>query len=667
MSSSSQESTQEAREIREEIDGALAKRSVSGGLAYLVLMTVFFLATPAVSDHPTGAVVQIGWFVALVLVRLALARTFATSYPRHPRRWAMTFRVVTLLLGLSWGIACALWTRALGHSFATIIVIISTAGVAAGGMTALGPSVGLAHAYIGCILGPSLVGFALAGDGSREAIGLAASFVLFGAFLVIEARRVHQAFVLAVRKTHLLGQRAGELAERTRRMKELLDTVGQGFLSVKPDGSMASERSAILERWLGPCRDDEPVWAYLGRTAPTAAIWLRMGLDTLVADELPSELVIAQLPQRIRAGERYLDLEYRPTMVDGKVSSLLMILSDVTSEVERRRSDEEQHDLMRIFQHMRTDRRAVVEFVAEANRLAADLATSATASNADVLRWIHTLKGNTGLFGLTALARLCHDLETSVAESGEPVSPQQRAELAQAWHAAARRIDSFLGGDTREVDVARAEYLAVIAAVESGAPRVEIVDRLRRWELEPSERRLARIAEQARDLARRLGKGDIDVVVEPNDLRLPPERLGGFWSAFVHIVRNAVDHGLEAPGDRVALGKPAHGQLTVRTFVDASEFVVSLEDDGRGIDWDRVADSARSRGLACTTRAELEAALYAPGVSTAEVVTEISGRGIGMASVRTEVHNLGGHLALESERRRGTRWMARFPRSVLAA
>jgi len=93
---------------------------------------------------------------------------------------------------------------------------------------------------------------------------------------------------------------------------------------------------------------------------------------------------------------------------------------------------------------------------------------------------------------------------------------------------------------------------------------------------------------------------------------------------------------------------------------------VSIEDDGRGIDWDRVAASARSRGLPHATRDDLESALYVDGVTTAAVANEISGRGVGMAAIRSEVHDLGGRLALASEPCRGTRWTARFPRSVLS-
>lgn len=79
---------------------------------------------------------------------------------------------------------------------------------------------------------------------------------------------------------------------------------------------------------------------------------------------------------------------------------------------------------------------------------------------------------------------------------------------------------------------------------------------LRNIEREPAERRLARISEQAKALARRLGKGEIVVATESNDVRMDPNRWSPFWAAFAHMLRNALDHGLERPEERVALGKP---------------------------------------------------------------------------------------------------------------
>ncbi len=655
----------EAVAIRFEIDQMLAKRSVAGVFAYMLLLTIFLATTSAVTAYPSAAAVAIAWAVIVSAARLAVARSFATAYVRHPVGWARQFRATTLLAGLSWGVGCAVWTRAVGFGAASMIMLISTAGAAAGAMSSLGPSVRLAQAYLTAILGPTVVYLAVGGDGSRTTLGFASVFVLYLGFLAVGSKQVHDNFVLGVRKTFLLEQRAEELAERTRRMKVVLDTVGQGFLSVTVDGRMANERSAILERWLGSCGAEELVWEYLGRTAPEAALWLELGLNSLAAGIMPSDLVVAQLPRRFRAADRHIEIEYRLTLVGDTVATILMVLSDVTNEVERLRSEQEQRELLSVFERIATDRTGVVEFVTETDRLAARLADGADAPAIDVRRWIHTLKGNAATFGLEGLSKTCHELESLAEESGEPITPAQRAALALVWDANAQRIKSLLGGDRAALQVTRVEYDSLLAAVDGEVPHAELGRVMRAWTLEPTEVRLLRIAQQARSLARRLDKGDIAVVVEANGVRLPIERFAGFWGAFVHVVRNAIDHGLETPDERTAAGKLAPGTLTVRTFADDSELVVSLEDDGRGIDWDRVATSARKHGLPHQTRADLEAVLFADGISTKEVTTELSGRGVGMGAVLAEVRDLGGQLSVSTTSGRGTRWTASFPRCVM--
>lgn len=655
----------EALAIRTAIDATLAKRSVAGVFAYLLLLAIFLVATPALEEYPTAGVAALAWMVVLGVVRLGVARSFGTSYERRPARWVAQFRVATLLAGTSWGAGCALWTHAMGLGAASMIMLVATAGVTAGAMSSLGPSVRLARAYLACMLGPTILDLVLRGDGSRVTFGFATVLVLYLAFLTVESSRHHEAFVLAARRAFLLEQRAAELAERNRRMKIMLDTVGQGFLGVTPDGCMFNERSAILERWLGPCGPADTVWDYLGRVAPEAGLWLELGLTGLAAGVMPVDLVVAQMPRRFRAADRHIDIEYRPTLVGTTVTKVLMILSDVTNQVERERSEQEQSDLLRVFERITTDRAGVVEFVAEMDRLVEQLAVDENAAAVEVRRWIHTLKGNAAIYGLEALSRTCHDLESVVDESGEPVNAVQRAALVRAWHANADRIKSLLGGDKPALQVTCAEYTELLDAIEAGASRVELVQAMRQWKLEPTEIRLLRFAQHARSLAHRLEKGDIAVVIEANGLRLPADRFGPFWSAFVHVVRNAVDHGLETPDDRLALGKPGAGTLTVRTFVEDTELVVSLADDGRGIDWARVASTARLHGLPHETPAELEAVLFADGISTKEVATELSGRGVGMGAVLSEVRGLGGRLTVVSESGRGTRWTARFPRGAM--
>jgi two-component system chemotaxis sensor kinase CheA len=129
----------------------------------------------------------------------------------------------------------------------------------------------------------------------------------------------------------------------------------------------------------------------------------------------------------------------------------------------------------------------------------------------------------------------------------------------------------------------------------------------------------------------------------------------------VHVIRNAVDHGIEPRDVRRTLGKSEVGVIRISATLQGGEFTVAVEDDGGGIPWERIAERARERGLPHATHAELVRALAAQGLSTKDAVTEISGRGVGIGAVFEACERLGGTVAVESRAGAGTRMEFRFP------
>jgi two-component system chemotaxis sensor kinase CheA len=158
-----------------------------------------------------------------------------------------------------------------------------------------------------------------------------------------------------------------------------------------------------------------------------------------------------------------------------------------------------------------------------------------------------------------------------------------------------------------------------------------------------------------------LEKGDIKIDIRTHGMRMDIAPLAGLWSSLPHLVRNAIDHGLESPEERVTRGKPPVGRLLFESLSEGDTIVLAVEDDGRGIDWPRVAEKAKERGLPHATRRDLEKALFSDGLSTRSEVTDVSGRGVGMSAVLAEVERLGGTLRIHSTPRRGTRFECVVP------
>jgi two-component system chemotaxis sensor kinase CheA len=278
---------------------------------------------------------------------------------------------------------------------------------------------------------------------------------------------------------------------------------------------------------------------------------------------------------------------------------------------------------------------------------------------------LHTLKGNCAVYGVLSLSVLCHDVETNMAEEGGLMLPSDLARIEAAWAQLSTTLTQIIGDEhTTKVELADEEYAAIVDSIARGTPRREILTAIAKWRLEPSKRRLTRFAEQAKSMGLRLGK-EIDVTLEPEDVRLCAETWAPIWRALTHVLRNAVDHGLESPEERVQKGKRAKGQLRLRTGVKAGRVFIEISDDGRGIDWQMIAARAKQTNLPHATRGDLLEAILADGFSTRDVVTESSGRGVGMSAVREACGSLGGSVEIDSESANGTTVRCSFPESVM--
>jgi two-component system, chemotaxis family, sensor kinase CheA len=151
------------------------------------------------------------------------------------------------------------------------------------------------------------------------------------------------------------------------------------------------------------------------------------------------------------------------------------------------------------------------------------------------------------------------------------------------------------------------------------------------------------------------------------DTELDKKVLDALGEPLIHLIRNAMDHGIESPDLRRASGKPSAGTITLSAKMAGNEVVLTVEDDGKGIDAGKVRDSAIAKGFDVTSVTDNKAAvelIFLPGFSTASSVTETSGRGVGMDVVKAAVERLGGTISIETELGEGTSFVIRLPLSM---
>jgi two-component system chemotaxis sensor kinase CheA len=453
------------------------------------------------------------------------------------------------------------------------------------------------------------------------------------------------------------------VAELTRRNADnrlLLDNVGQGLLTIDGAGRISPEHSAAVDRWFGPPSAMEPLDVFLGRIDSTFAAAARVGFEQVVAGILPTECTLPQMPRRLEAGGRHYQFGYEAIGAADAPARFLVVVTDVTSAVQRDVAEREGREMLMLFQRMLADRSGVRGFLEEASSLMGVVRAAAEDDLGPAMRALHTLKGNSAVFGLESIASLCHELESSLEERrGQPV----RAEidrLSSAWERVTKAIELIVGETGEVVEMSLEEHRALLRAVRDGVPRATIERLLLDVVLEPTSRPLRRFAEQAHAVAARLGKS-IDVFIEDHGLRVDATRWDEFWAAFIHAVRNAVDHGIEAPKVREEQGKPSSGRLWLRTRIDGPAFVVEIEDDGRGIDFEAVRIKCQGAGRATESAADLLRALISGGISTASEITELSGRGVGLSALADACEHLGGRMEIETRRAGGMLLRVVFP------
>lgn len=184
----------------------------------------------------------------------------------------------------------------------------------------------------------------------------------------------------------------------------------------------------------------------------------------------------------------------------------------------------------------------------------------------------------------------------------------------------------------------------------------ELKDSVMSMRAQPVSAVFQRMPRLVRELSAKTGKKvRLEMFGETTEVdRSIIERLG---DPLTHIIRNSVDHGIEAPADRIAAGKPEEGVIRLAAEHRGGRIVIEISDDGAGINTERVLKKAREKGLvnenATLTDDEINNLIMMPGFSTAETISDISGRGVGMDVVRNNIQDIGGRITLKSERGRG--------------
>lgn len=277
-------------------------------------------------------------------------------------------------------------------------------------------------------------------------------------------------------------------------------------------------------------------------------------------------------------------------------------------------------------------------------------------------------------------AKKVQDTAVSIAAT-EPnaVAPQASRTTAAAHSTASNqsirvdlhRLDSFLDLVSELVvyrnqleDVSEREQLEAVKEPLEHVSRLtsELQDLVLRIRMQQVNVVFSRFPRMVRDLSNELQK-EMDLMIEGEETELDKTVVSELSEPLVHLLRNSVDHGIESPAEREALGKPRKGTIRLAASQEGNRVMITLEDDGKGLDPQVIKASAEKKGLATAglSDEELQQLIFHPGFSTAQAVTNISGRGVGMDAVQSKITQLGGTIDMKSQPNKGTQFLIKLP------
>ena len=228
------------------------------------------------------------------------------------------------------------------------------------------------------------------------------------------------------------------------------------------------------------------------------------------------------------------------------------------------------------------------------------------------------------------------------------------------------KLTSKFRANSEDIEAIEELNEAIAGMSRSVSDLQEVVMKLR---MQPVKRIFSKFPRIVRDLAKKVGK-KINLELEGEDTEIDRSILNQLEDPLIHLVRNSIDHGIEPPEERIAKGKPETGTIILSALQEGDRIIVSIEDDGRGIDPEKIKKKAIEKGLIRPDQAEQMSdkeayeLIFMPGFSTVDKVSDLSGRGVGMDVVANVIHSLRGAIEVESELGVGTKITMKLPLTV---
>ncbi|PIS10617.1 MAG: histidine kinase, partial [Bdellovibrio sp. CG10_big_fil_rev_8_21_14_0_10_47_8] len=477
----------------------------------------------------------------------------------------------------------------------------------------------------------------------------------------------------------MVDERTAEIQTLNRTMTALLDSLHQGFFIFGKEGDCLDVFSKACLTTIENNPAQKKIWSVLGlseKQVPGFKNWM----TTLFSEMLPFEDLAPLGPAKYAHSQGlHIQLEYYPLRSNqGQIEGVVVVATDISSLVQAQLDAEKERAHAKMIVTLVQNKRQVQGFLQESEALLQELnqelSRGLNADQKSLFRCLHTLKGGASIFSIQSMVQQAHESEGLLSEWKTQPSTEHFDRLKQSslkiqdyFQKFIQDNEPILGSqqkrDSRWVELDSRQLNQFYPRL----PETLQLDFLQQFLMEPVGEYFNQYQEVVQSIAEQEMKSVLPIQLRNGSLPVLPEPYSQLFSTLIHAFRNAVDHGIESPDRRMELQKNPAGQITVSfeksQTPEGPWLLIEIQDDGGGIDPAKIRKKFADRGQSLDQESDQQVIqhIFDSQFSTKEVLTETSGRGVGMDAILFSAQQIGGTAWVESKVGVGTQLKIKVP------
>lgn len=370
---------------------------------------------------------------------------------------------------------------------------------------------------------------------------------------------------------------------------------------------------------------------------------------------------------------QHISLDYYPMKNDeDQLENVVVVATDKTAEVEAEERFKEKDAYVSMILNIIKNKKAFYDFLDEMEEMLVNLSDFSKHDDLENIAMIafHSMNGGFANYSISHLVKVARAIESEIKafegsrEELETLLTEHIARFRSERDATLEDIESQLADSKNKFEIDKSDLAEMKNRLQSNEDPMSLYTEY--FEREKVSSMFSPYAELVSQISEKLGKPMTPLFINGGDIRIDTDKIKEFSSSLVHLFRNCMDHGIETPDKRTENGKPEEGSINITAHLTPDEKLqLVIQDDGAGININKIREILTEKGIEHEGLSDKEAMMYIfkPDFSTAEKLTELSGRGVGMSAVYQAVKNLNGKLDLESEMGKGSKFIFELPMS----